>query len=182
VISDEMSNEFSVHKKLRLTWFCMLYKKNCCFTLKGFFLFKEHDYNIYTCVILNLSISNKGELPPELTICGKTETNGLSEQQLVEAFLKEEIFQQDLVVWPPTSDQTHRSGSHWKIIITEKTLLWGLATHGKEIIGLDSVYKFTKYGFPTWLVVFCHAVHHEGVTAVICPANSSTAEILSPFL
>ncbi len=113
----------------------------------------------------------------------KKKTRGLTERELVAEILRDKTIHEDLIVWPPHDhDEVNTPNSGWKIILTEKTLLQGLATHGNEIVGLDSVYKFTKYGFPMWLLVYRHSQYLEGMTAAICLASSGDAENITFFL
>jgi len=66
--------------------------------------------------------------------------------------------------------------------VTYDHALDGLASDGRENIGLDSVFKFTSYRHPTWIVVYRHKKSGRGVCAGLCFASSKEAIHVKNFM
>ena len=45
-------------------------------------------------------------------------------------------------------------GVHFRMVMTSKILVNNLRKYGSNIVGLDAVWKYTKYKTPVWIVVF----------------------------
>jgi hypothetical protein len=70
----------------------------------------------------------------------------------------------------------------YEIFVTYDAALKGLKEHGNENIGLDSVYKFTKYRHPMWIIVYRHKKSGSGVCAGFCFASSKEAKHVKNFM
>ena len=64
----------------------------------------------------------------------------------------------------------------FKMVLSSPLLLQGLAEYGPDVVGLDSVWKYTKYKIPVWVLVFPVATKSSVGAYFIC--SDGTAESL----
>ena len=66
--------------------------------------------------------------------------------------------------------------SSWLIVIQSPSMLKQLHLHGRQIVGLDSVFKWLYTRTPVWLLTMVDAHTNQGIVgAIIMAATSSTA-------
>ena len=66
------------------------------------------------------------------------------------------------VLYPPNSEFVMANDDLFCCVFSSESCLRGLIVHGSEVIGMDSVYKFTKERLPVWVLNFYNQVSDIG--------------------
>jgi len=69
----------------------------------------------------------------------------------------------------------------FSVFLSTKYLLDKLRLYGKNVIGLDSVYKFTEQKYPTWLIS-CQLPIGKGICCAVIVTNDGSHNILEKYL
>ena len=64
------------------------------------------------------------------------------------------------------------------IVIQSSAMLENMINYGKEVIGIDSVYKLTRNRNPLWAVTAIDSKSNMGVLCGLILGGSSTTEVL----
>jgi hypothetical protein len=102
---------------------------------------------------------------------------GKSDLDRVIEILEDPLYH-DYIVYPREKDNyPTQEESEWVVVLSNAVLLKELATVGSEIIGLDAVFKWTKYRLPCWQVLYVNKCN-TGTAAAYILADSDAAQRL----
>ena len=86
------------------------------------------------------------------------------------------------VLYPPNGEFVMADDDLFCCVFSSESCLRGLIAHGSEVIGLDSVYKFTKERLTVWVLNFYNQVSDIGELGVIAFGGSSKVAVVATIL
>lgn len=105
---------------------------------------------------------------------------GLNNTEQLHKFLDFPVSSTYTVLWPTLKKDFPLDNTNWFIVLSNPMLEEAVFKFGSDLVGLDSVFKFSVEQFPLWLVVInCDGY---GIACYFILGSHSNEQVLSPAL